>query len=169
MMRRVDAQFSPARVHQWEAKQRGCGRTPCPRLHSLSGSSGSVRPARYSARASSAIFARRSSERANKSSDAPIRARQVTKHRQLPVSVQEVSTLLGLLSPRSCPSVSNLLRDVSVGPTYLTLSCAASSACRSRGSSSLRCSRQLGCRAEAGPRQLLRGVGRPAATHGSRR
>jgi hypothetical protein len=41
-----------------------CGSRP----HSFSGSSGSVKPARYSRRASSAIRARRSCERANKSS-----------------------------------------------------------------------------------------------------
>ena len=41
-------------------------------------------------------------------------------------------------------------------PTDLTLSCAAGSARRSRDHLNSRSSRQLGCRAEAGPRQLHR-------------
>ncbi len=83
-----------------------------------------------------------------------------------------------------CPA-----RLVSVGLTYLTLSCAAGAACRSRSGAAvaahdvrrtesrsatavtpprLRQRRQLGCRAEAGPHQLQREVSRRRLQHNCR-
>ena len=75
-------------------------------------------------------------------------------------NTRRTGTTAAIESHLSTVSMSSNIASLSVCPTYLTLSCAAGSACRSRDSPSLRCSRQLGCRAEAGPRQLLRGVSR---------